>query len=147
MLTLTAHAHIPTFTCIALQSGIASLAWGASGYALLLAEAPAAAAPQLLELAFAHALAGAHRVHHFGGGSADAAPPSLLGINREAHLLLVRAWLGHPFVSDWSNLYAVLQMPACSFPRPADLLRCSVQGHECRSRLAILWSEHALLAR
>jgi hypothetical protein len=75
-------------SCNPLQSGIASLAWGAGGFALLLAEARAAGPPRLLELSFAHSLTGAHRVQHFSASSRGAAQSQQGGI-REAHLLLV----------------------------------------------------------
>lgn len=71
-----------------LQSGIVSVAWGAGGFALLLAETRAAEPPRLLVLSFAHSLTGAHRVQHFSA-SGSAAAQSQQGGVREAHLLLV----------------------------------------------------------
>ena len=65
-----------------------SVAWGAGGFALLLAETRAAGPPRLLELSFAHSLTGAHRVQHFSASGRAAAQSQQSGV-REAHLLLV----------------------------------------------------------
>jgi hypothetical protein len=73
---------------VPLQSGIASLVWGAGGFSLLLAEARAAGPSKLLELSFAHSLPSAHRVQHFGTGGRAAAQSQQNSV-REAHLLLV----------------------------------------------------------